>query len=105
MLMVRPPTLMLALPSARDHLRQCDIVGIELMQIDVDIVLLGRFRPRYSPARRRERSEAVAATIQSCTVLKLVKTEVWWSESWLVSVYFADQAAWPGSGAIHYSAG
>ena len=43
--MVRPPTLILALPSARDDLRQRDVVGVELVQIDIDVILLGRAAP------------------------------------------------------------
>ena len=45
MLIVRPPTLMLALPDRADHLRQRHVVGVELVQIDLDIVFLRRAAP------------------------------------------------------------
>ena len=44
-LMVRPPTLILALPIAVDYLGQGDAVGIELVEIDLDLEFLGGAAP------------------------------------------------------------
>ncbi len=44
-LMVRPPTLTLALPTAPIICGQRDVVGVELVQIDLDLELLGRAAP------------------------------------------------------------
>jgi len=74
-----------------DHLRQRNVVGVELMQIDLDVVFLGRAAPGihlHDPGNSQE------ASLQYPILdgAEIGQTEVWRSDH-LISVDFADQTA------------